>query len=129
MPTRRDIVLARFPFTDQTGAKLRPVLVLVEIPGAHRDFLVMFISSQLSQAVPQLDVILDPAQPGFRRLGLKVASVFRIAKVASLSAALLSGTLGRLDEAMFTEIIRRLTRLLETGRLPNAASDPPSRTR
>lgn len=34
----RDIVLLRFPFTDLSGAKLRPVLVLTA-PNAQGDFL------------------------------------------------------------------------------------------
>lgn len=115
MPARGDIVLGRFPFTDQRGATLRPVLVLAEVPGVYRDFIVLFISSQLRQAVLGLDVILDPNHSAFAGSGLKVASVFRIAKVASVSDALLAGTLGRLDEAVFADIIRRLIRLLEHG--------------
>ena len=122
MPRRGDVVLARFPFTDRTGAKLRPVLVLAEIPGPYRDFIVLFISSQLNQAVPGLDVVLDATHPAFPRSGLKVASVFRIAKVASLSEALLAGTLGRLEARLLDEVVRRLTRLLETGRLPASTS-------
>ena len=45
MPQRGEIVLVRFSFTNQVGTKIRPVLVLVEVPGPYRDFLVMFISS------------------------------------------------------------------------------------
>lgn len=118
MPARGDVVLARFPFTDQRGTKLRPVLVLAEVPGAYRDFIVLFISSQLGQAAPSLDVILDPSHPAFAGSGLKVASVFRTAKLASVSDALLAGTLGRLDDAVLADIIRRLVRLLEHGPPP-----------
>lgn len=112
MPGRRDVVLARFPFTDHSGSKLRPVLVLAEIPGAYRDYVVMFISSQLGQAVPSLDVIVRPSDRAFALTGLKVASVFRIGKVASLSQALIAGTLGQLPMAEFDEVVLRLTRLL-----------------
>ncbi len=123
MPTRRDVVLARFPFTNQASAKLRPVLILAEIPGAYRDYIVLFISSQLGQATPNFDVILDPAHPAFVSSGLRTASVFRVGKVASLSDALLAGTLGRLDQSVFLEIVRRLARLLETDQPPNRAKD------
>jgi mRNA interferase MazF len=116
VPARRDICLARFPFTDLTGVLVRPVLVLAEMPGVHRDFLVMFISSQLSQAVPAFDMIVDPSHSAFARSGLKVPSVFRIAKVATLSEALVLGTLGHLELGVFDEIIRRLVRLIRTGR-------------
>lgn len=120
MPARGDIVLARFPFTDQSGVKLRPVLLLVEIPGAYRDFVVMFISSRLAQATPGLDLVLQPGHPAFLSSGLKVASVFRVGKIASLSEALFVGTLGRLDPTLFEEIVRRLTAMLESGQVPGA---------
>jgi mRNA interferase MazF len=116
MAARGDIALARFPFTDQTQARLRPVLILAEVPGRYRDFIVMFISSQLNQAVPQLDFVLNPSDPTFAASGLKVPSVFRIAKIAALSDALMVGTLGRMDATTFDEILRRLVGLLQTGR-------------
>jgi mRNA interferase MazF len=118
MIQRGDVVLARFPFTDQTGTKIRPVLVLLEVPGQYRDFLVMFISSQRRQAIPEVDFVLEPTDPVFAGTGLKTASVFKVAKVAALSEALLIGAIGRLDDALFKKLIKRLVRLLQTGRLP-----------
>ncbi|MBM2810772.1 MAG: PemK family protein [Chloroflexi bacterium] len=118
MPSRGDIVLARFPFTDQRGATLRPVLVLAEIPGRYADFLVVFISSRLSQAMGDLDVILDAAHPAFPGSGLRVPSVVRIAKVASISEQLIVGRLGGLDQTILDEITRRLTHVIRTGRPP-----------
>jgi mRNA interferase MazF len=112
---RRELVLARFPFTDMSDAKLRPLLVLAEVPGSFRDFLVMFVSSQLNQAVPGLDLVLDANHPAFAATGLKVASVFRTAKIATLSEALLVGSLGRLDPALFDEVVGRLTDLLQAN--------------
>lgn len=108
MAGRGDIVLARFPYTDGTGTKLRPVLILVETPGQYRDYVVLFISSQLAQATPGVDVVLRPSEPAFRRSGLKVASVLRVAKVASISDALVVGTLGQLDHRVFEHVVRRL---------------------
>ena len=118
MTQRGDVVLARFPFTDRIGTKIRPVLVLLEVPGPYRDFLVMFISSQRRQAIPGVDVVLEPTDPVFARTGLKTASVFKVAKVATLSEELLIGAIGQLDDALFRKLIERLVRLLQTGRLP-----------
>ncbi|HEY8691568.1 MAG TPA: type II toxin-antitoxin system PemK/MazF family toxin [Chloroflexota bacterium] len=112
MAQRQDIVLARFPFTDQSQAKLRPVLVLAEVPGPYRDYVAMFISSQLNQAAPG-DIILRPSDAAFAASGLKAPSVFRVGKVATISEALLVGTLGRLDDATFRAVIARLIELLE----------------
>lgn len=121
MPDPRDVVLARFPFTSQSGTKLRPVLILARIPGPYPDFIVVFISSQVGQATPGFDLVLGPTDPAFARSGLKVPSVFRIGKVAALSSALLGGTLGHLDATVFDEIVRRLTHLLRTGQPPARA--------
>jgi hypothetical protein len=60
VPRRGDVVLAHFPFTSQGGTKLRPVLILAEVPGPYPDFIVMFISSQVGQAVPGFDLVLGP---------------------------------------------------------------------
>ncbi|TAK32108.1 MAG: type II toxin-antitoxin system PemK/MazF family toxin [Chloroflexota bacterium] len=115
MPRRGDIVLARFPFSDGSGTKLRPVLILAEVPGPFRDYVVLFISSQLSHASGEFDLVLDRSHAAFQRSGLKVSSVFRIAKIATLSDALLVGTLGQLDDIFFGEVVRRLVHLIETG--------------
>lgn len=117
MPQRSEIVLARFPFTDRVGTKIRPVLVLAEVPGPYRDFLVMFISSQRWQAIPDIDFILESSHPSFDGTGLKAASVFKVAKVATLSEVLILGTIGRVDEALFNAVVGRLVHLLRKGTL------------
>jgi len=108
---RRDIVLARFPFTDQQQTKLRPVLVLAEVPGAYRDFLVMFASSQLTQALPG-DIVLAPADAAFAASGLKVATVFKIGKISTISVDLLVGQLGVLEKRTFDALVAALVHLL-----------------
>ena len=58
-----EIYLARFPFGDVPGMKLRPVLLLTGILGSVPEVLVAYISSVLpAQPLPS-DLILDPAQP------------------------------------------------------------------
>ena len=113
MPGRGDIVLARFPFTDSSGTKLRPVLVLAAVPGPYDDYLVLFISSQLRTAVVGVDVVIDRQHSAFRSSGLKVPSVLRIGKLATISSALILGPLGTLDPRLIDDIVRRLTSLLE----------------
>jgi mRNA interferase MazF len=116
MIRRGDIVLGRFPFTDLTGIKLRPILILAATAGTHRDFLAMFISSQLHQAEPGVDVILDATNSAFTRSGLKTPSVFKVTKVATLSESLLLGPIGHLDQRMFDDLVDRLTDWLRSGR-------------
>jgi mRNA interferase MazF len=113
VPARGDIVLGRFPFTDGSGTKLRPVLVLAGVPGPHDDYLVLFISSQLRTAVAGVDVVIDRQHAAFRGSGLKVPSVLRIGKLATISSALILGPLGRLDAPVLDDVVRRLADLLE----------------
>ena len=113
MPARGDIILARFPFTDGSGTKLRPVLVLAEVPGPHDDYLVLFISSQLRTAGAGVDVVLDRQHPDFPGAGLKVPSVLRIGKLATISGRLVLGPLGKIGDPLLDDVVRRLTKLLE----------------
>lgn len=113
MPARGEVVLGRFPFTDGSGTKLRPVLVLATIPGPHDDYLVLFISSQLRTAVSGVDVVLGRQHPAFGGSGLKVPSVLRIGKLATISSALILGPLGKIGDPLLADVVRRLTHLLE----------------
>jgi mRNA interferase MazF len=113
VPARGDVILARFPFTDGRGAKLRPVLVLARVPGPHDDLLVLFISSQVRLAVPGVGVVLASHHPAFARSGLKLPSVLRIGKLATISSDVIVGPLGQLGDPLLSDVVWRLTRLLE----------------
>ena len=54
-----DIVLFRFPQTDLRIGKLRPALLLKELPGELDDWLVCMISSQMHQEIPGLEPVID----------------------------------------------------------------------
>ena len=71
---RGEIYLARFPFGDVPGMKLRPVLLLTGTVGAVPEVLVAYISSVLPAQPLSSDLILDPAQPEFQTTNLKVPS-------------------------------------------------------
>jgi len=53
MISEGQVVLFRFPQTDQTAGKLRPALVLRRLPGQRNDWLICMISSNLYQEVPE----------------------------------------------------------------------------
>jgi mRNA interferase MazF len=60
MISEGQIVLFRFPQTDQTIGKLRPALVLRRLPGQHNDWLICMISSNLDQKIPDFDEVIIP---------------------------------------------------------------------
>ena len=82
------IVLARFPFTDLSGDKRRPALVVSRDNRRRTDLVVCFITSVL-RAGPDMAPIAPTPGTGF-----KVPSVVRFDKLATLDPAVITGKLG-----------------------------------
>ena len=55
------IVLFRFPRADLSEGKLRPALLLSEVPGAYEDWLICMISSQVHQRIDGFDELIEEA--------------------------------------------------------------------
>jgi mRNA interferase MazF len=102
------IVLVPFPFTDLSGAKLRPVLMLRKASAQFDDWLVCMVSSQLHQVDSQIDEILTPSDPDFAATGLKVSSVLRLCRLAVLESSLLMGSLGEIGHERLQRIRQKL---------------------
>lgn len=82
------IVLARFPFTDLTGDKRRPALVVSDDNDRRPDLIVCFITS-----VPRTGPDMASIQPT-SGTGLKVPSVVRFDKLATLERSVIAGKIG-----------------------------------
>ena len=95
-----NVVLIKFPFTDLTGSKLRPALVLIE---SGDDVVVSFITSVLTERFIG-DVTLVKNQQN----GLKKDSVLRLAKLATLSKSLIAGKLGTFSGEEINSVNRGL---------------------
>jgi len=83
-----DIVLITFPFTDLSGNKLRPAVILAE---TSMDFTVCFITTQIGWQEPT-DILLTSTNTN----GLKKQSLIRTSKIATLDKSLAKGLLCRL---------------------------------
>ncbi|MGE0223128.1 MAG: type II toxin-antitoxin system PemK/MazF family toxin [Acetobacteraceae bacterium] len=82
------IALARFPFTDLSGDKRRPVLVVSRENDRRPDVVVCFITS-VPRVGPDMAAIEATAETG-----LKVPSVVRFDKVATLEKSVIAGSIG-----------------------------------
>lgn len=91
-----DIVLIPFPFTDLSGNKNRPALVLLN---NEIDITVAFISTQIKWKEIH-DILISPNKEN----GLKKDSVIRISKIATLDKELILGKLGKLAESDLKKI-------------------------
>lgn len=100
-----DIVLITFPFTDLSGNKLRPAIILAH---TKLDLTVCFITTQI-QWQEITDVLLLPNITN----GLKKQSLIRTNKIATLDKILAKGLLGKLTEDELSDLNNKLRILFE----------------
>lgn len=107
---RGSVVLIRYPFTDLTGSKVRPAVVLTPDWLLHQldDVLCLFISSSIPHDILLTDFILVPTHRSFSKTGLKYSSILRAHKLALLHKSLVVRVLGEMDKALMNEINQRL---------------------
>ena len=85
-----DLVLIPFPFTDLSGEKLRPAVVLA---ASRLDVTVCFITTKMHWR-ESTDVLIQPSESN----GVLKESLIRLSKIATLEKNLISGLLGTLSE-------------------------------
>jgi mRNA interferase MazF len=88
------IVLFKFPQTDQLDSKLRPALLIGRLPGQFGDWLICMISSQLRHYVEGFDEIIHRDAADFSASGLKASSVVRVGRLAVVDESILVGSIG-----------------------------------
>jgi hypothetical protein len=86
-----EIYLAKFPFGEAPGMKIRPVLLLTDPVGGVPEILVAYISSVTPTRLPPSDLLLDPSIPEFRATNLKTSSALQLHKLATLHCSSLIG--------------------------------------
>jgi len=109
------IVLFRFPQTDQQTGKLRPALIIRKLPGQYDDWLICVISSQLSQEIPGFDEIITSDDPDFSDSGLKLSSLVRIGRLAVVNKDILIGKIGQVDGLRLSRIRQKLSEWIQAG--------------
>jgi mRNA interferase MazF len=100
-----DIVLIPFPFTDLTGNKNRPAVILVE---SENDVIVSFITSQLKWQ-SGFDIVIQPTALN----GLKTSSLIRLSKLATIDKELIIGRLDMLDSQYADLVNQNLVQLFK----------------
>lgn len=111
---RGSIVLVRFPFTDLSGSKVRPAIILTPTAALEGmpDILCAFISSRLPSPLLNSDLVIESTNSGFARTGLKTNSVLRAHKIALLKKELVISKLGDFSPALQKQIDRCLLEAL-----------------
>ena len=123
-------MLIRYPFTDLSGAKVRPALVVSPdnlLPRVD-DVLCLFISSSIPSVLLPTDFVLESGHGSFAMTGLKRRSLLRMHKLALLHKTLVVRVLGQADPALMHEVNRRLRLALgPVETTPGAGNAPGSK--
>lgn len=101
------VVLIRFPQTDQRTGKLRPALAIRRLPGRHGDWLIAMITSKLAQRV-SVDEIIREADRDFAESGLKKTSLVRVTRLAAVDQKLVVGAIGQISGERIASVKRRI---------------------
>ena len=99
------IILIPFPFTDLKGSKVRPAVVL---SNNGLDVTICFITSEFKWKTG-CDVFVSPS--AFN--GLKMPSLIRIGKIATIDSSLVLGVLGELSNVEITELDNGLKKFFD----------------
>ncbi len=107
---RGSVILVRYPFTDLSGSKIRPAIIIspTKFLIESKDVLCAFISSSLPDPLLSSDIIINSSDPDFTRTGLKRTSVLRTHKLALLSKELVFSKLGDISVAFEKKMNERL---------------------
>lgn len=100
-----DIVLLRFPFSDQVSFKRRPALVINDFNDG--DIIVCRITSQIHRTLRDVMVV------NWADAGLKLPSVIRVHKIATLDKEMVETVLGRIDKPTGNQVKKVLLSLTD----------------
>jgi mRNA-degrading endonuclease toxin of MazEF toxin-antitoxin module len=118
------VVFVPFPFTDLSGRKRRPALV-VSPEGFHEDDLILCaITSRVPRRLSVWEALLEPADMADRRLPKR--SVVRAGKLFTMHRSLVAGRFGSVGDRKLSEVLEKLRALFgadreERGAAPEAA--------
>jgi mRNA interferase MazF len=100
-----DIVLLRFPFTDGLSFKRRPALIINDANDG--DVVVCRITSQIYKT--KFDVKVD----NWEKSGLKLPSVIRIHKLATLKTEMVEIIMGKIDDSIKEKVEQKFKKLIK----------------
>jgi mRNA interferase MazF len=103
-PRRGDVVIVDFPFSDRTGSKVRPALVVQAdaLNGRIADTIIALISSTHRTSPTQL--LIDISTPEGRLSGLRQNSSVQGQNLLTIDQQLILRVIGRLPAATMAKV-------------------------
>jgi mRNA interferase MazF len=102
---RGDVVLVPFPFTDLTGSKQRPALVVSSdaFNASHDDVLLVAITSRVPATLSSNEVVISSTDLG--PSGLLKPSVVKTAKLITIHQALIRKSIGKMPPPALKQVL------------------------
>ncbi len=100
------MVLVAFPFTDLTGRKRRPALVVSPENFHEEDMILCAITSRVPERLSELEVLLAPSDMVEEELPRK--SVVKVGKLFTTHRSLIAARFGAVNEEKLVEVLGRL---------------------
>ena len=107
-----DIVLFKYPHTDYSVGKRRPVLVITERPDFENEFLITFLTSQTLDFNKEWDIALDPESKRDHQTNLKKKALIKTTKLMIISYPRLTGKIGSVDKSVLEQVKENIKRWL-----------------
>lgn len=104
-----DVILVPFPFSDLSGVKKRPALVLA-VAGRLQEMICLMLTS-----LPGKDG-LSHSVSNWQAAGLLKPTTARLHRIFTIDRSLVMGKLGSVDAGEYGEILAKVILLLKRGR-------------
>ena len=106
MIEQRDLLLVPFPFSDQSGAKVRPVIVISNnsFNSFSEDILVVGVTSNISSGRYSLPLSHQNLEEGI----LKISCTIKVENILKIEKELIVKKIGKIDETTFEKIVELL---------------------
>lgn len=111
--TKGTIVLVPFPFADLSTVKVRPALCLTDLMEPHDQVILAFISSNITENNPSIDLLLDENSPWFKETKLRVSSLLKLNKLVTVEKSIIKVKLGIIPEEILKEVDKKLKVVLK----------------
>ncbi len=105
---RGTIVLTPFPFTDLSGQKVRPAVVVSRSDRPGNDVLFAFVTTHRLPTPLNTDLIVEAAHADFSKTGFKASSVVKLDKLVTIDSSIIFGELGELSPTLMQQTNEKL---------------------
>ena len=111
---RGDVVLVDYPFSDRTGSKVRPALVVQADALNHRITDTILVSISRSSHRPSAtQLFVDPSTPDGSQTGLRQPSMIQCENLLTYDQQLVIAKIGQLPPALMDLVNRCLRSALD----------------